>query len=944
MFAGIAPPSSMIVAIRPHGHNHQQRSLDDDFENGQKKVPPTSPSPEPLFCMTLDELLEVIAELLPDEVILCTKLLERLRSSRCLAASPLSADAEDVYRTFEAFVDSQQNTDSRGIRYLQQRVNNFNSRTDGPNKDVMPAVMTLEPPRNKAETPRRPRSPRPAGPQASQSGNNSGSPSEDGVNGGGNDKDATQNPSEGERDLMIGGKGRPPDGWRRLPFLPGPSYGGLRERCFVLFDDASQSLCGKIIDILVLLAIAVSTVSFVMESMPDFRHRPKKCAELRAAGLRLTKEACEPKPDDIFYVIEAVCIAVFTIEYLTRVVTVHATATSQETGWKRTLQYLRQPMNIIDLLAIIPFYVDLMLSGSEVGAFAILRLFRILRLFKLAKQNPGMRMFVEVMVMSGQPLSILVFFNVIITVMFGSLIFFAEGQKFSVADDFTKPVYDSCTGANKDAPFPMGVYVRPDQSLKSDEPTPFRSIPYSLWWVCVTMTTVGYGDYSPTTPLGKLIGVACFYVGIIFLALPISVLGTNFEIVYDRTIAAQQAKRAEELRKKGLQSPDSTQKVDRGPSRKHITAIGGPVPLFPSQGSILKRIFILFEDSSASKVGKVISVSVLATILVSTVAFVMESMPEFNNVPDDCDPNNLTVKDCEPVPEKAFFILECVCITIFTIDYTARVLTVHTACENPEECGLNPNRKYTKLTLTFQYCMQWLNIIDFVAIVPFYVSLTGAGGGGAGVLRVLRLIRVFRVLKMPQLRSLSEMFINVVMDAMPALFILFFMTSCSCVLFASCLVFAEGSNYSFDHFQDTHPEGVYIRPTKEGYGVEVTPFTSILYAFWWFFTTATTVGYGDDYPTTTAGRIVGVITFYAGIILLALPVTIVGGSFGKFYPDWVKEFKGGADLERIDDADGSSVQKLPLEKCEVPPPATAVVIQPADKDNGCPDTPKEAWS
>merc|ERR1712110_1171266 len=71
---------------------------------------------------------------------------------------------------------------------------------------------------------------------------------------------------------------------------------------------------------------------------------------------------------------------------------------------------------------------------------------------------------------------------------------------------------------------------------------------------------------------------------------------------------------------------------------------------------------------------------------------------------------------------------------------------------------------------------------------------------------------------------------------------------------------------------------------------EPSPFVSIFRSFWWFFTTATTVGYGDDYPTTTEGRIVGVLTFYTGIVLLALPITIVGGTFSKYYPDWVKEF------------------------------------------------------
>merc|ERR1740138_253897 len=121
---------------------------------------------------------------------------------------------------------------------------------------------------------------------------------------------------------------------------------------------------------------------------------------------------------------------------------------------------------------------------------------------------------------------------------------------------------------------------------------------------------------------------------------------------------------------------------------------------------------------------------------------------------------------------------------------------------------------------------------------------------------------------------------------------LFFMTTLMCILVSSCVVFAESSDFSIDKFNSTHPTGAYIRPTSDGYGVEVSPFTSIPYAFWWFFVTSTTVGYGDDYPTTTLGRFIAILTFYLGIVLLALPLTIVGQSFQKFYPQWVKEFHG----------------------------------------------------
>merc|ERR1712217_713664 len=155
-------------------------------------------------------------------------------------------------------------------------------------------------------------------------------------------------------------------------------------------------------------------------------------------------------------------------------------------------------------------------------------------------------------------------------------------------------------------------------------------------------------------------------------------------------------------------------------------------------------------------------------------------------------------------------------------------------------------------------------------------------------------------MKMPRMQACVDMFLAVVGESIPALLILVFMSAMACVLFASCMWFAEGTRYVIN---DTYPDGAYVRPDYTGYRLEVTPFKSILSAFWWFFTTATTVGYGDEYPTTTPGRIVGVLSFYVGIMLLALPVGIIGGSFGKHYPLFVKllqdmviEKKSGSDL------------------------------------------------
>jgi len=423
------------------------------------------------------------------------------------------------------------------------------------------------------------------------------------------------------------------------------------------------------------------------------------------------------------------------------------------------------------------------------------------------------------------------------------------------------------------------------------------------------MTTVGYGDYYPTSELGKTIGVCCFYAGILFLALPIAVLSTNFQIIYDRHCEKKERRR----------SQSTTRSTSSSRTRSTARSVQAPPGQWlPHADSIRKSIFMVLEDPTACYLSQVLSVALLAIILVSTAAFIFESMPDYQYTPDDCSSTHLSVENCRPRPIEILHNVEVACIIIFTIDYLLRIGTVHSA--NPEDCGVMAasNRppsesKIPPWKLTLLYACQGLNMIDLLAIIPFYVELAGYGGGGGAVIRVLRLVRVFRILKTPKLRACVDMFSNVMQDALPALVIVFLVKMLMCVLLASFIVFAESSDYSVDSkFVDyQYPYGLYVRPTMDGYAVEPSPFRSILFAFWWFFTTATTVGYGDDYPTTAGGRIVGVLTFYTGIILLALPVTIVGGSFNKYYPEWLKEF-GGRSGEETGEEGGDTTSTVDL--------------------------------
>eukprot|EP00937_MAST-01D_sp_MAST-1D-sp2_P004658 g4658.t1 len=426
----------------------------------------------------------------------------------------------------------------------------------------------------------------------------------------------------------------------KRPFFP--QGGGIAERVFVFFDDANGSTGGRITAILVMLTIFFSTTAFVVETVPELRDDNPACAP----GVNMTATDCEPVSRPEFYSMEVVCIIIFTVDYLARMFTVafvrsaatagvRAKGPAQEpAGLRLVLRYALQPLNVIDFVAIAPFYIESALGGGggQTAVIRVLRLARVLRIFKMGKHNKGMQMLAKVMVMSTPALSILVFFSVLCVVLFGSLMFFAEGSRFSVAAEFT---------ANTSVPqFPHGVFVREGVDGYTDEPSPFISIPFAFWWVCTTMTTVGYGDFYPTTSAGKIIGILLFYIGIILIALPITILGMNFELVYNEELAkererhdaARQAKKDDQVEQQ-RQRRSSIGEAAREAALRELQ----PTPWLPPPRKTLRdTVFHTLEEPSSCHLGKFISVAVMAAIVVSTVSFVMESMPQFASVPQRC--------------------------------------------------------------------------------------------------------------------------------------------------------------------------------------------------------------------------------------------------------------------------------------------------------------------
>lgn len=358
---------------------------------------------------------------------------------------------------------------------------------------------------------------------------------------------------------------------------------------FILLDEPESGVAAKVFSLVLMTVIFLSCVGFMAESMPEIRcegfpasANPPTCAIDLSGGdcscirdgatlacpapgqewVVCTDEAASTWASDTsssLQLFEAACIIMFTVEFALRM----ATCTQRPRKDRRFHTYLLQPLNLVDILAILPWYIELIMDGDS--GLAILRILRLSRIFRVMKAGgvlSELKLFVEGYKRAREGLLLLFFLLFLYLCVFAAVLFLLEYDYqteycFRNSDSAFEKSAERCyRDLNDEIPGKVvvskvlgtsdnraekegGTMSQDDWNqlgeacdLVGCSTRGFTSIPTTWYFIMATMTTVGYGDHIPKTTAGKFVCGLCMLVGIMVLALPIIVIGNAFEEVF----------------------------------------------------------------------------------------------------------------------------------------------------------------------------------------------------------------------------------------------------------------------------------------------------------------------------------------------------------------------------------------------------------------------------
>tara|TARA_R110000868_G_scaffold295180_1_gene555616 strand:- start:330 stop:1049 length:720 start_codon:yes stop_codon:yes gene_type:complete len=222
------------------------------------------------------------------------------------------------------------------------------------------------------------------------------------------------------------------------------------ERIKKVIED-TESFSGKAFDLTIQFLIIVSLVTFTIDTLPDLSSESK----------------------ELLRYIEVFTVTIFTIEYILRIIVS-----------RKKRKFIFSFYGLVDLLAILPFYIS---SGLDLRAVRVFRLFRLVRILKLFRYNQAIKRFHRAFVIAKEEL--ILFWFVAIIMLYLSAV---------------------------------GIYYFENVA----QPGQFKSVIHSLWWAVTTLTTVGYGDMFPVTTGGKFFTFFVLMIGLGIVAVPTGLIAS----------------------------------------------------------------------------------------------------------------------------------------------------------------------------------------------------------------------------------------------------------------------------------------------------------------------------------------------------------------------------------------------------------------------------------
>lgn len=234
---------------------------------------------------------------------------------------------------------------------------------------------------------------------------------------------------------------------------PGPAASPLRRYLYVVIF-GTHTRAGRAFDVVLLWLIVLSVLWVAMDSVASFHQQVSSYA---------------PGVEWLF-------TTIFTLEFVLRLICVGS-----------PLAYARSFFGIVDVLSILPSYLDMLMDGGH--TFVIVRAIRLLRIFrvlKLARHSDASRQLLMALTESWPKISVFLYAVLALVSVFGAVMYLIEGEQNG-----------------------------------------FTSIPQSIYWAIVTMTTVGYGDMAPKTPLGQAVSGAVMILGYAIIAVPTGIVSAQ---------------------------------------------------------------------------------------------------------------------------------------------------------------------------------------------------------------------------------------------------------------------------------------------------------------------------------------------------------------------------------------------------------------------------------